>query len=269
MDLCKEGRDWAQLVAFFEGLRDAGRRVKGKQVEMVVRRCCDAGRGGVVVEMLQRVERTGVRLGDLAVCREVMRGLGVERAVQGAFGEEAVGEAARWVEGAWVMLSEERHVDQGTRKVHGDPKIVPDVVGIVLWARALRSMLLDGMKDEDGKVKRGAEMLLAVWQRFEPESDEVKDDWRRHQNNNLIMWTPVWHGMKMARKILGETTPLGRDLRTVMTRDLEPLLENASKVVSENSKENGGVRRRGLTVYNELSKIATEESSTPTVDSAE
>ncbi|KAL9575876.1 MAG: hypothetical protein Q9212_007609, partial [Teloschistes hypoglaucus] len=172
-----------------------------------------------------------------------------------------------WVEGVWVMLSEDRHVDHGTRKMHGDPKIVPDVVGMVLWARALRSMLLDGMMDEDGKVKRGAEMLLAVWQRFEPESEEVKNDWRR-QNDHLIMWTPVWHGMKMARNILGETTPLGRDLRTVMTRDLEPLLDNARKVVSDNSKENGDVKRRGLTVYDELSKIATDDSSTSSIDSA-
>ncbi|KAL8760649.1 MAG: hypothetical protein Q9194_007778, partial [Teloschistes cf. exilis] len=151
--------------------------------------------------------------------------------------------------------------------VHGDPKMVPDVVGMVLWARALRSMLLDGKKDEDGKVKRGAEMLLAVWQRFEPESEELKGEWR-HQNDNLIMWTPAWHGMKMARTVLGETTPLGRDMRTVMTRNLEPLLENASRVVSDNSKENGDVKRRGLSVYDELSKIAVEESSTSGVDSA-
>ncbi|KAI4097461.1 MAG: hypothetical protein L6R37_006812 [Teloschistes peruensis] len=165
------------------------------------------------------------------------------------------------------MLSENRHVDHETRKVHGDPKILPDVVGMVLWVRALRSMLLDEKKDEDGKVKRGVEMLLAVWQRFEPESEELKGEWR-HQNDNLIIWTPVWHGMKMARTVLGEITPLGRDLRTVMTRDLEPLLENASKVVSDNSKEQGEVKRRGLTVYNELSKIAVEDSSISSVDSA-
>ncbi|KAI4230873.1 MAG: hypothetical protein LQ352_008423 [Teloschistes flavicans] len=177
-------------------------------------------------------------------------------------------EAGRWVESVWEMLSEERHVDPETRKVHGDPKTKPDIVGMVLWARALQSTRFGEMKDQDGKVKRGAEMLLAVWQRLEPENEHVKSDWRR-QNANLLMWTPVWHGMKMARQIVGETTPLGRDLGLVVTRDLDPLLENAKQVVADHSSGNGNVKRRGLTMYEELEKIGTAESVASSETSSE
>ncbi|KAL8684704.1 MAG: hypothetical protein Q9218_008177, partial [Villophora microphyllina] len=151
--------------------------------------------------------------------------------------EEGMREAERLVEGVWEMLSEERHVDTKTKREHGDPKMRVEIVGVVLWTRAIRRTLFSEMRDEDRKVKRGAEMLLAVWQKPEVETEEMKNEWWR-QNGNLMTWTPVWHGMKMARKILGENTPLGRDLGNIITREVDPLLENARKVVSETGKNN-------------------------------
>ncbi|KAL8931197.1 MAG: hypothetical protein Q9216_007257 [Gyalolechia sp. 2 TL-2023] len=154
------------------------------------------------------------------------------------------------MEGWWAMLSEERHVDKADKKSHGDPRLRPDIVGLVMWIRALRSVLFLEKKDEEEKVKRGAEMVIAVWKNADLKIDD--EDWN-DANHKLIMWAPVWHGIKMARQVLGENTPLGRNLDGLITADLEPMLSRAREIVSQYAGE--GTKRRGLNLYDELSRI--------------
>ncbi|KAL8727154.1 MAG: hypothetical protein Q9181_005809, partial [Wetmoreana brouardii] len=156
--------------------------------------------------------------------------------------------------GVWDMLNEERHVNAQTKKVHGDPRVRQEIVGLVLWARALRRVLFGEGKDEDGKVKRAAEMVLAVWEKPKLQESEAEQNWHE-ENQKLMMWTPVWHGMKLARRIIGESMPLGKDLGRIMTSDLEPLLKNARDVVVAHSSNEAS--RRGLVIYDELSKVAS------------
>ncbi|KAL8701839.1 MAG: hypothetical protein Q9201_004699, partial [Fulgogasparrea decipioides] len=254
LELCQERRDWVNMIPFLQGLRESGRAVKGWQVEKIVRRMGEKGSQGVVIEMLRQVERTGVRLGNLGVCREVLWAVGLGKCVQSGWTEEGVREAERYVEGVWDMLSEERHVDAQTKKVHGDPKMRPEIVGMVLWVRALKRVSFGEGEDEDGKVKRATEMVLAVWEKPKLQNSEAESNWPE-ENQKLVMWTPVWHGMKLARRIIGESMPLGRDLGRVMTSDLEPLLKNARDVVAAHSDNE--TRRRGLIIYDELSKVAS------------
>ncbi|KAL8947342.1 MAG: hypothetical protein Q9222_006372, partial [Ikaeria aurantiellina] len=248
--LCKEGRDWVNVIPFLEGLKKSGRVVKGWQFGKIVRKMSEAGCQGVVMEMLRQVEKTGCTLGDVGVCREVMWGA-VSRAVQKERSEEGVKEAARLVEAVWDMLSEERHVERKTRgTMEGDPKMRADVVGCLLWGRAVKSTISSEGKDEDGKVRRAVEMLLAVWKNAELGIEE--EGWY-DANEKLMMWTPAWQGMRMARKVVGENTPLGRELESTLTVDLEPLLKKAKEVVSRHVSEEGS--RRGLLMFEELSKI--------------
>lgn len=248
MDLMKEGRDWVNMIPFLEGLRLSGRKVRGWQMEKIVRRMGMAGRQGVVMEMLRQVEGTGVRLGERGVCREVFWG-GVSKCVQDGWSEEGVDEAKKLVEGWWALLSEERHVNKADRKSGDDPRLKPEIVGVLLWVRAVRSVLFGGKEDEEGKVKRAAEMVLGVWKDADLAVD--KEDWN-DANHKLMMWAPVWHGMKLAQQVLGENTPLGRDLEKAITIDLEPTLTTAREVLSLNTGD--GARRRGLDLYEELSK---------------
>ncbi len=238
------------MVPFLIGLKTAGRKVKGSQFEKVIRRMGEKGGLGVVMEMLRRVEGTGVKLGDAEVAREAMWG-GVLKCLQSEWSEEGVKEGEKFVEAIWQMLSEERHVDRNATGKETDPKMKPEIVGVLLWIRALTSSLFGESQDVDGKVKRAAEMVLAVWKN----ADLTVDDEGWHDaNRKLMMWTPVWHGMKMARKIVGENTALGRDLATTISSDLEPLLSKAHENVSRHVSEDGS--RRGLHLYDELSKIA-------------
>ncbi|KAL8991899.1 MAG: hypothetical protein Q9188_007682, partial [Gyalolechia gomerana] len=229
-----EGRDWVNIIPFLEGVKQSGRKVKGWQMEKIVRRMAKAGRQGIVMEMLRRVEGTGVKLGEIG----------------SGWSEEGVKEAERLMEGWWGMLSEERQVDKAVKKSSGDPKLSPEIVGLVMWIRAVRSVLFMEKKDEEEKVKRAAEMVMAVWKHADLRINE--EDWN-DANHKLMMWAPVWYGMKMAQQVLGENTPLGRDLERIITTDLEPTLSKAREVVSQYAGD--GAKRRGLNMYDELSKI--------------
>ncbi|KAL8867760.1 MAG: hypothetical protein Q9174_005451 [Haloplaca sp. 1 TL-2023] len=248
MELC-EGGDWVNVIPFLQGMRDAGRVIRGDQTSMMIRRMSKKGGEGVVLEVLRRTGATGVRLGDIRVARQVMW-CAVRKCINSGFEQESVKEAERFVENAWAMCSEERHVDKETKAEFGDPKTRPEIVGVVLWARALRSVLFEEARDEDGKVRRAAEMLFAVWQN---PSKAAAGHWR-DANMELDMWAPVWHGMNMARKVIGETTPLGRDLGNIITLDLEPLLGRSREVVSTYATDPD--KRRGMITYEQLSKVA-------------
>ncbi|KAL9594537.1 MAG: hypothetical protein Q9219_006978 [cf. Caloplaca sp. 3 TL-2023] len=245
-----EGRDWVNLIPFLEGLRQSGRKVRAWQAEKIVRRIGEAGKPGVVMEMLRRVEATGVKLGDVGVCREVFWG-GILKCVQSGWSEEGVKDAERLMERWWDMLSDEKHVDQDTKKRSGDPKMQPEIVGSLLWVRATRSVLFGEKKDEEGKVKRAAEMVTAVWKNVDLKMNE--QDWN-DANWKLMMGAPVWHGMKMAQGVLGDNTSLGRSLARTVTLELEPALNKAREIVAHHVSDGG--KRRGLELYDELAKVA-------------
>ncbi|KAI4192944.1 MAG: hypothetical protein LQ346_004059, partial [Caloplaca aetnensis] len=164
--------------------------------------------------------------------------------------KDGVRGAGRIVEAAWEMMSDERHVSKEDKKMGGDPKTKPEIVGVLLWARAVRSVLLAKGKDDDGKVKRAAEMLMAVWKDRDCNVDW--EDWV-DANHKLMMWVPVWHGMRMARNVLGENTQLGRSLGTAVTEELEPLVTKAARLVGEHVS--GETDRRGRVLFQELSKV--------------
>ncbi|KAL8753331.1 MAG: hypothetical protein Q9199_005132 [Rusavskia elegans] len=177
----------------------------------------------------------------------------VVKCVRSEWSEEGVKEAEKFIEAIWEMLSEERHVDRNATGKAGDPKMQPEIIGVLMWIRALKSTLFTESKDPDGKVKRAAEMVLAVWDPKSANPTLDEKNWY-DANQKLIMYAPVWHGMKMARKIVGENTALGRHLANTISLDLEPMLKKAQGIVAPHVGEN--VMRRGLVVYGEISKMA-------------
>ena len=239
------------IVPFLTELKTAGRKVKGWQFEKIVRRMGEKGGLGVVMEMARRVEGTGMRLGDVRVTREVMWGA-VIKCIKEEWSEEGVKDAEKFIEGVWQMLSDERHVDRNAMGKESDPKLRPEIVGVLLWIRALRSTLLEEKKDPNTKVKKAAEMILATWKTANTTLDNDNKSWN-NANYKLMMWTPVWHGMKMAKKIVGENTALGRELANTISLDLDPMIKKAQQIVSQHAGGDG--TRRGLVVYDALSKM--------------
>ncbi|KAL6722326.1 hypothetical protein ACLMJK_001433 [Lecanora helva] len=244
--LMGETRDWRNLPEWLEGLRIAGRKVRGMQLEKMVRRAGEGGRGGVVMDCLRRVEGTGMGLWDLRVAREVFW-CAVGRCVQGGWGKEEVERAGRWVEGVWELCADPRHTEKMTRE--SDPKRRAEVVGVMVLVHAAR-VVLHGEKEAADAVGKYAEMMLGLWDSKEVGFEE--GDWN-DANYKMLMWAPVWRGMALARNVVGETSPLGKQLGIKLSEELEPLMQSGQAVLSAHPPAEG--RRRGLKMCEDLSQV--------------
>jgi len=246
--LMGETGDWKNLAGWLEGLRTARRRVWGWQLEKVVRRAVEGGRVGVVHDCLRRVEGTGLGLWDLRVAREVVWGA-VAKAREGGWSREGVERGVKFAEDVWELMFDPRHGEKMVGRE--DAKKRPEVIGVLVQMHAAKAVLFGEGKDEGGKVERYTGLMLARWENAELELDE--EDWN-DANYKLLMWAPVWHGMTLAQKVLDPSTPLAKNLRKKLTRDVEPLVQRASAVLSAHAPEEG--KRRGLKIYEELSQVS-------------
>lgn len=245
--LMGESGDWGNMAGFLEGLKVARRKLAPWQVEKMVRRANEGGRMGVVYEVLRRVERTGVGLWDVGVCREVMRGA-VVKGVEGGWGGEGVDRGVRYAEDVWELMWDPRHVE-GQEKVGMNPRGRPEIVGVLLLMHAVKVVRLGGGKDEGGMVEKYAEMMLKRWENSRGDMAVDTQDWS-NANYKLLTWAPVWHGVKMARQVVGAGSPLGKRLGEKLSQDLEPLIQKSHAIVLAHAPEEG--TRRGLKMYEDI-----------------
>ena len=200
----------------------------------------------MVVECLKRVESTGMGLGNLRVAREVMWGA-MGKAVQGEWNEEAVEKAVKYAEMVWELMFDPKHREQ----MHGDQdaKKRPEILGVLVQMHAANA-LVKGEEGEKEAVEKYVKLMLEVWGNTETKFDD--GNWN-DANQTLVVWVPVWHGMRMARKVLGVQSPLGKELGS-KTKDLESLIRRAQALLSEHMPQEG--TRRGLELYKNLSKVS-------------
>ena len=169
----------------------------------------------------------------------------VLKAQKESWGKESVEEGARFARQVWDLLWDERH--RVVRPAKMDPKMRPEIVGILVEMLAARAVKVGEGKDEGGEVRKYVERLLGLWKYAELEVDEA--DWN-DANAKMLMWAPVWHGMELARQVLGQESQLGKELGERVDKDLEPFLNKARTIVAANAPENGV--RRGLRMYEQL-----------------
>ncbi len=238
-----EAKDWRNLPGFLEGLKTAGRKLKSRQVEKMVRRANAAGRQGVVLEVLRRGEGTGVRLQEVGFVREVMLGA-VMRAIAGNWELEAVKEGEKYSRAYWELLWDEKH--RVVRSAEEDPKRRAEVVGVVVEMVAAGIMKGEGGEGKVQDMRGLVERLLGCWQWVELGLD--KENWD-DANYKLLMWAPVWHGMVLARQVLGGESQIGKELGEKAEK-VESMLEQAKDIVAAITPEGG--KRRGLQMYKQL-----------------
>ena len=245
--LMQEGRDWQNLPGFLEGLKTAKRKLHPWQIEKMVRRANLAGRQGVVLECLRRVEGTGVGLWDPEVVSEIMRGA-VMKALQGSWSPEAVEKANKFARDVWDLLHDPRHASQSRAQ-----RTRPEIIGILVQLEASYTLLSLPKADDTGKLQSAVELLLSNWDK----KALILEDTAMTSptaNQILMTWAPVWHGMTLARKALGESSKHGKLLEEKLTQDLQPMLERAGEVVTadEDLPQRG---RRGMRMWEDLKGI--------------
>lgn len=245
LELMKEGKDWANLPGFLEGLKTAKRKLKGWQIEKLVRKANACGRQGVVLVCLQRVERTGVGLWDSNVARECMLGA-VMRAMEGGWTKERVEDGWRLGRQYWELTWDKRHHSSDG----GNAKLNVGVVGSMVLLNAARVVKAgEGIEDVEKFAQRLTSLLGPDWAE-EMRAKENKG-WVE-ANQDLVIYGPVLKGMQLAQRVLGKDSELGRDLRKRVEKDLEPMLQKALATVNANTPQDGS--RRGAKLYGDLAE---------------
>lgn len=246
LDLMTETGDFKNLPGFLEGLKTARRSIKGYQLEKAVRRANESARQSIINDCLRRTEKTGLSLGDLRVAREVMWGATL-RAMQKEWSQEGIEKGAKYADNLWELMHDSRHDE----KMHGlkDAKRRPEVLGVLVQMSAARAK----MGGDTGVVERYASLMLKNWENGRAELNLEKGDWN-DANYKLLMWAPVWHGIALAREVIGAQSLLGKRLGEKMSHDLEPLVKRCQDILSANAPPEG--KRRGLNMYEKLSQVS-------------
>ncbi|MCJ1393015.1 hypothetical protein MMC18_005887 [Xylographa bjoerkii] len=247
LSLLRTKADWHILPAFLEGLKHSGRKLSPTMAEKIVRRAAAAGQMGLAGECARMVARTGVKLDNVGLAREVVWGA-LQTAILAGWSREGTAAAAKQAEGMLVLMDDPAHVGGKEGTKGGDPRKAPEVLGVGMGLVALRSV--KGREgDVGGKVEKWARKMLNCWKHAE--LGVAEESWW-DANRALMMWVPVEVGIEAAMKVLGEHTELGKRLGQVLKADVEPVVRKAKSILERDGPKEG--RRRGMVMYEELKK---------------
>jgi len=242
IDLMQTKADWDNLPLILQGLYGANRKLRPGHAARIVRKACLAGRHDFALECARRVATTGFTLHDPEVVTELMWQL-QKKATDADWNEKQTKQALVWAEMVADMLEDPRH--SGSRIVsEADPRILPEVIGVLLQLASIRvSKNLEG-RDEDGKVAKYAERLLATDLKVRRwASPEVTD---HEQNQSLSALVPILHGMNVALTVLSSDTEISQKLKSRI-----PEVEKTVTALrdSERARDDRKNKPRGLEIY--------------------
>lgn len=252
--LMRNAKNWQNLAPLLTGLRNSKRLIKSSLVEQVVRNACERENEGAILECLRQADKTGLKLRHPTVA-EALMSRAVAMAVDGDWTGGAVHSALGLADSVWIMMQDPKHAEAGLP----DPTHNPVIVGAMVQLHAAKAVMFHEQKDTEGKVVEYTQRLLALWEKliFPVDCDKFDAD------RNLLKWAPVWHGMKMARKV-SEVTDEMKGKLGIRAKEMESALEIARKTVAsiprpgsvQNDEELNYVRR-GVKLYEKLSSVSS------------
>ncbi|KAH7054314.1 hypothetical protein B0J12DRAFT_450177 [Macrophomina phaseolina] len=249
--LAETRADWENVGRLLEGLRDAGVVLKDTWVQKFVREAGAKGQMHVVLRALQRAERTGVRLRSADVVERVMwevRGV----AARSGWGEAETDRAVVLAEQVVELMEREEHCG-GRRVEKGDLRTLPFVIATPLELAAVQAVRHREGRDEEGLVKAYAERLcvnLGHYGTQEPatSSDDASSSkpLNRYQRfaqatHKLRRLVPVWHGLTLAQRVLGDSMPLGTVDTYRKIGELREEIQRATDTMQANLREGQSV----------------------------
>lgn len=236
----KEKKDWNNFPSLLIGLEDAKHPFRS-QLERFTRMAGLAGHPEIIVECARRVSDTGFTLGDLAVVAELMWQL-QHKAARSDWAEIETQQALSRAEAVAELLEDKRHAGGSIRDPSNDPRIRPEVIGVLLQLSAVSAIRWNSGADKDGKVAQYVQRLLHAPARPQPA------DTMTSKVFYVTFMAPALHGLKLAESILGEVEGLAS-----YTAEIESTLEEQKQILMDRSsqpKKSGSYR--WLITYNEL-----------------
>ena len=271
LGLMKEAGDWKIWPGLLEGWRGAGRKIKKDWIEKFARRAGERGMGNVVLECAKRADRTGVWVGDRETLTELLLGsYAIGRLEE--WSDAGVERAARYVQGILGLVEE-----LGKQKIEGDPRLRPET-----WATGLGFLGLRVQRGAYGVGHEGGDEGLDIETRKAVDRETVArfaarvislrgntnmevyagprdgEEWKKAWwalNEKLVIYAPVWHGLKVAHGVLiaeQRHRALGEEIKALLDKEVAPFLYRMEKDVRDAIGERE--ETRGLALWTELQK---------------
>lgn len=264
---------WENLPAFLAGLKISKRKLKGYQMEKIVRRACKQGKEGLIMQCMKQVERTGLSLWDAGAAREMMLA-SVRRANEARWTKNGVAGALKFAEAVWSLMQDPRHALPKKRDGLVDPMSRPEIVGILLQlhsANALHQLPDPPSSKQISAVRSYATMLLVQLSLLDPSELSltpphtppvisstpissppppssyppiVSKEIFNAANEKAHLYSPLAHGMRLALQLLTtltsspENVNLSTQLRQRSTQ-LDNLLEECKLILEKKVEELG------------------------------
>lgn len=198
----KDKKDWRNLPILLEGLNIAGRKVKPQYLEKLVRKAGQAGRQDAIFECARRAAKTGFVLKDLELVRKIFFWIQHKTMPDGQYVRGQT-KALRMAEQTALLMEKEMH-SGGVVRGNTDPRVRPEVIGVLLRLAVESCKLTHNGEDKDGKVEIYAQRLLGSLARGIDLRQNLPATEAWYARSALLCnISPMIYGMRGAIEILG------------------------------------------------------------------
>lgn len=225
----QSGRDrkaWSNLPSLLVGLAHTGVQLDESLMEMVVRKAINAGRIDVIIQCLEQSRFTGMTLKREEVLRNVVWGIH-SQAQREDWSEAAVRKGLAEARQLSLMLESEEH-GPGRALVRDDPRQRPEIIGTFLELAAVNAYKYQDKQDKGGVVAAYVSRLIScIGDKAQPQSFAPPAQGPVYE---MLHGVPIWHGLKLAQKVLGNTTPKASEASKIAA-DYEAGLSNLAQAI--------------------------------------
>ncbi|GAB7360592.1 hypothetical protein MBLNU230_g0474t1 [Neophaeotheca triangularis] len=247
------GEAWNNLPGLLMGLKQCNSPPKPHVVEKIVRRAIQADRIGVLILCLQQSEKIGFVLSQPEVLNQMIQGLH-DRAQRCQWSKSATARSLKQAQTIASLLESSVH-GMGRYLRPDDPRRAPEVVAVFLELAAVYSLKHQGASDVDGKVRAYTERLLACLEahpeKMQPAS---KAPPAKGPVWEMLHGVPLWHGLMLARRILGEQGMPKRDLASRVEADYKAGLENLAAALEGRQPDEGSYGEQALRYWRDCER---------------
>lgn len=243
----ESGRDrkvWSNLPSLLVGLTHIGVHVDDYLMGVMVRKATNAGRLDVIMQCLEQSRFTGMTLKREEVLRHVVWGIRIQ-AQRENWSEAAVRKGLAEARQLSLMLESEEH-GSGRALVRDDPRQRPEIIGTFLELAAVNAYKYQDKKDNGGVVAAYVSRLIScIGDKAQPQSFAPP---ARGPVYEMLDGVPIWHGLKLAQKILGNTIPQATQANKIAA-DYEAGLSNLAQAIEAQSPAEGSYSAQALDVW--------------------
>lgn len=250
--------DWENVVRVLEGYHSAGFTIKPQWQSMVVRRLIAEGNHSIVLQALQRVKATGLRLSHYNVTRLVLKGAH-DRAAASDWDKEETAKALRYARQiVELMEDKEHHAVQikGSKQTQTDWRSRPFVVaaptelaavlaqkhsGDTDVVKTLANRLVHALK-QDGLESLNSVTTSSTKSEADFSNKSAQTFTLNQHGGGLIEVLVIWNALKTSKAVLGAEMPLAAEAAEFESKTKRILDEGIAALPK--LQQRGGVEMR-------------------------